>query len=475
MKKYILLAAIIFSATNIHAQRFTGDWYGKLDAGLQKLIIVFHITQNADGSYATVMDSPDQKASGLKADTTIVYGDSIKITSAKNHIVYNAQLTGDTLLLGTFTQGADFKLNLDHTKLEVKEKKRPQTPKPPFNYNVTDTVYFNADKSIQYGATITYPRSDKKFFPLLILITGSGQQDRDETLFGHKPFAVIADYLTKLGYAVMRVDDRGVGKTTGEVALATSADFAKDVLAGISFAKTLPYIHKKEIGLLGHSEGGLIAAMVAAQSKDVAFIVSLAGVGVKGAALFARQEVDLMTADGHISRNDARDFVDFSQKAIAIFDTQKDSATALKKAEAAFYEWKKTMPDSSVKALGLSMDSTADARLIESMYRRMQIPWTQFFIKSDASQYWRKVSVPVLAINGSKDLQVAAQENLQAIRKAVTSNGNKNVTTLELPGLNHLFQTCNTCTLDEYDQLEETCSPLALKTIGDWLLQHVKL
>jgi len=474
MKKYIFFAAIVVFSTTTNAQRFIGDWYGKLDIGMQKLPIVFHVTQNTDGSYATTMDSPDQKAYGLKADTTIIYNDSIKITSAKNHIVYHAQLVGDTLLQGTFSQEIDFKLNLNHTKLTAIEKKRPQTPKPPFSYNVQDTIYFNADKSIQYGATITYPKNGKKTFPLLILITGSGQQDRDETLSDHKPFAIIADYLTKLGYAVMRVDDRGVGQTTGDVVHATSADFANDVLAGIAFAKTLPYINKKEIGLLGHSEGGLIAPMVAAQSKDVAFIVSLAGVGVKGIDLVEKQQTDMMAAEG-IPQNDAQHLVGFSQKAITIFGTEKDSADAIKKTEVAFYEWKKTMPDSSLKTLKLNMDSAATIAFIRTMYNRTANPWTQFFIKSNAARYWSKVSVPVLAINGSKDIQVAAQENLQAIKKAATSNGNKKVTIIELPGLNHLFQTCNKCTLEEYDELEESFSPQALKTIGDWLLQNVQL
>ncbi|WP_291908953.1 alpha/beta hydrolase [Chitinophaga sp. CB10] len=459
--------------TALFAQQYKGSWYGTLDARFQQLVLAFHVQETAPGVFTATMDSPNQKAFGLKMDTAFVANDSLYIKFAAANITYAAALVNDTALHGYFRQGMRIPLNMTHKPIAVAPPKRPQTPKPPFDYNVLDTTYFNADKSIRFGATLTYPKAHRRY-PVILLITGSGQQDRDENLFDHKPFAIIADYLAKKGYAVLRVDDRGAGKSTGQFKDATSADFAKDVLAGVAFLKTLPMVDPKQIGLMGHSEGGCIAAMVASQSRDVAFVISLAGVGVNGKELMVQQGIDAGLAGGYLQPQD----VEMTRKGLQIIQdiitTVPNAEEGLAKVRAAMSAYEEEFPDSVRKRYYAIADSLQRDQQLESVVKRHYEPWLHFLVSADFRDYWKKVRVPVLALNGSKDLQVADGPNLKAIRQAVESNGNKRVTTVSLPGLNHLFQHCKTCLVNEYADLEESLAPELLEQIGTWLANNVK-
>lgn len=350
---------------------------------------------------------------------------------------------------------------------------RPQTPKPPFPYDEEKVVYYNKDKSIKYGATLTIPKLAKKV-PVVILITGSGQQDRDETLFDHKPFWVIADHLSRNGIAVLRVDDRGIGETTGEVFKATSADFAKDVLVGIDYLKTHPGLDVKHIGLIGHSEGGVIAPLVAVQSKDVAFIVSLAGVGIKGKELIIKQVSDGLTRAGF-----NKDYVDrmttlyTGMVNLGIQYVNDTTENQLKPAFAKFMEgWMKQQPETFLSQGGFTGPNANT--YINNLAEPFFSPWMRYLNNYDPASTLTKIKIPVLALDGGKDTQVSAKENLAGFDSLLTRAGNKHFKTMLMPGLNHLFQHAYTGAASEYGKIEETISPEVLDIITQWIQKETR-
>ena len=301
----------------------------------------------------------------------------------------------------------------------------------------------------------------------MLLITGSGPQDRNETLMGHRPFLVLADYLTRRGIAVLRVDDRGVGGSTGNVMRSTDDDFADDVLAGVAFLKGRKDIDGKRIGLIGHSEGGLVAPMAAARSPDVAFIVLMAGVGVPMERILETQGAMILKGLG-VSDNVIAVRQAVLPKALHILRTEKDDPIAEKKIRKLAKE-------------GEAMLTEADRKLLkplraqeEAQIKMMLTPWFRALVTYQPAAILKKVKCPVLAINGEKDLQVEPKENLGAIAAALKSGGNTRCTVRELPGLNHLFQTAKTGMPTEYGQIEETISPAAMKVIGDWLVRQTR-
>jgi len=301
-------------------------------------------------------------------------------------------------------------------------------------------------------------------FPAALLISGSGAQDRDETALGHKPFLVLADYLTHRGIAILRVDDRGVGGSTGDFAQATSEDFAGDVLAGVEYLKSQKEIDPQKIGLIGHSEGGIIAPMVAAQSPpDVAFIVMMAGTGLNGEQVLYLQGALLARANG--ASEETIDKLGVLQERIyAVLKQEKDDDAAAEKLREIFAD----------AQLQLSKEEK-EKMLFGSFVKVIKIiPWYRYLLTFDPRPTLMTVKCPVLAINGEKDLQVPPKENLYAIEEALKTGGNKDYTVKELPGLNHLFQTAETGAVSEYAEIEETISPTALKVIGDWIREETR-
>jgi alpha/beta superfamily hydrolase len=293
------------------------------------------------------------------------------------------------------------------------------------------------------------------------MITGSGPQNRNEELLGHKPFLIIADYLSRHGIAVLRYDDRGVASSQGNYAEATSADLATDAEAALIFLKSNPKINQNVIGFIGHSEGGLIAPIVAASNDSVGFIVSLAGPGVTGQQIIIRQSEDIGRLSG-ASEKDIKESTETNKKLYAILRKEKDNNKAEIKILSRYREIleKKKTPKEDIEKSVNHLKLTFGANTYT---------WFRFFIMTDPSTYWKKVICPVLALDGDKDLQVAANENLPAIEKALRSSGNNSIKTIDLPGLNHLFQHCKTGLPSEYGIIEETFSPEALKIIADWI------
>jgi uncharacterized protein len=340
---------------------------------------------------------------------------------------------------------------------------RPQTPKPPFPYQTREVTYDNEQDKSHLAGTLTVPKGEGPF-PAVLLITGSGTQDRDETLFGHKPFAILADMLTNRGFAVLRVDDPGAGGSTGDVKNATIEAHARDAEAGVAFLKTQKEIDAKRIGLIGHSEGGIIAAVVGATSKDVAFIVSLAGTGLSGAEINPLQVGAILRADGKIKPDGITAIVEAQRKLMKVIAKDGDDKALEAATKEAF--------DAAAKLATSDEERAAIQKGVAGSMEALKSAWFKSFVKLDPAAYWSKVKAPVLALNGDKDTQVPADENLAAIKSALARAGNKDVETQKLAGLNHLFQPATTGLMDEYARIETTIDPKALDALGAWLAKR---
>ena len=447
------------------------NWSGILNAGVQKIELRLHLVQNADKTYTSNWDVPVQKAKGIPSSKTEVSNNQISIEIKMIGASFTGTLnTSGDKIEGSWEQsGRSFPLSMTPLKEGLEETVivKPQTPKPPFGYTVKEFEYEGANTHLRYGCTLTYP-SDNKQYPLVILITGSGRQDRDETIFDHKPFAVIADYLTKKGFAVLRVDDRGAGKSNGDFSNSTTADFALDVEEHIAYAKTLPMVDANKIGLLGHSEGGLIAPMVAAQDKSVAFLVLMAGPGIAITELMALQNEMVLKSAG-ISQQAIDAYIPLYKQLMKTIIAIEKKDDAILKAKEITKEWFERTDKNLVK-LTTNISGEADIdKFATVMTETLSSNWWKYFAAYNPQPALQKVKCPVLAINGSSDIQVPGTVSLKGIEAALKKGGNKHFATKQFEGLNHLFQKCTKCTVAEYGELDTTIEPAVLETIGVWL------
>lgn len=466
MKTLSILLITILTSLLLKGQDITGQWNGALKVQGTQLRLVFNISKAKNGISST-MDSPDQRAKGIPTTSTSFENSILKIEVSNLQIEYKGTLSKDNIIVGVFKQGGQsFPLNLSKEAIEKEKLVRPQEPIKPYPYYSEDITFENKKAGILLAGTLTLPKKEG-VFPVVILISGSGPQNRDEELLGHKPFLVISDYLTKSGIAVLRFDDRGTALSKGDFKTATSADFATDVEAGIDYLKTRKEINKKKIGLIGHSEGGIIAPMVASKSKDVAFIILLAGTGIKGDELLLLQQKLIGKASGindeDLQRNEAlnRKAFDIVNKSNSLEELKANLTNYLKQSL-------KNNPNSG-KPEGMSDDD-----FIKLQVNQLVNPWMLYFIKYNPAPTLEMVKCPVLAFNGEKDLQVPSKENVEAIKKALIKGGNTKVTVKELPNLNHLFQECKTGSPGEYGTIEQTFSPTALEQILEWIRTQTK-
>jgi pimeloyl-ACP methyl ester carboxylesterase len=446
-----------------------GIWQGTLEAGGAKLRMVLKVTKKPDGTLAATLDSPDQGAAGIPLDSVTLTGAAVRFELKAAGGVYEGTINKEgTSIDGRWSQGpGSFPLVLSRVERAPTGPARPQTPKVPYPYDSEEVSYENKSAGVRLAGTLTLPRA-KGPHPAVLLISGSGQQDRDETVFGHKPFLVLADYLTRVGVAVLRVDDRGVGGSAAgpDLNKATSEDFAGDVVSGVEYLKSRKEIDPKKIGLVGHSEGGMIAPMVASRSADVAFIVLMAGPGMKAEEGFAAQVSALARANG--AGDEAVAWrLRLLREVFAVMKEERDDAAAVEKVHVRRAKLLAGLSADERKRLGLAEDE------MEAVVRVMFTPWFRFFTAYDPRATLRKVRIPVLAVAGERDLQVVpAKEHLAAVAEALKAGGNKDYTVKELPKLNHLFQTSETGSPAEYGRIEETISPAALELIGDWIIRH---
>jgi pimeloyl-ACP methyl ester carboxylesterase len=463
MKKILLSIPMAFIMIASFSQDVSGDWYSMLKIGATQLRLQMNLVKN-DTGYTGKLISVDQGNSFIPMAWVKLSESNLSFKTSAAGIEYSG-LVKDANINGTFKQnGREFPLSFGREKIEKTVYKRPQEPKPPFSYISEEVTFLNVRDSIYLAGTLTMPSSGQGF-PVVVLISGSGPQNRDEELLGHKPFLVLADHLTKNGIAVLRYDDRGVGKSKGNFGKATSADFATDVSAAVQYLKTRKEIDGKKIGLIGHSEGGMIAPMVAADTKDIGFIVLLAGTGVPGKDIIILQQQLIAKAEGVVSEKDLAETAAFTEEIAKIVTSGKDEKTvSIEFIDFLKSTWQK-LPDSSKKIYG-----TEAVFLMQSA--QMNTPWMRFFMAYDPATVLEKIRIPVLALNGSKDLQVWPAQNLPAIEKALKKAGNKKYTVKELPGLNHLFQECITGAPSEYEKIEMTIAPGVLDEINRWIKER---
>ena len=466
MKRLLLVVVIFLISLGSFAQDITGQWNGVLKVTGVQLRLVFNIKKTETG-YSATMDSPDQGAFGIPVTSASFENNKLKIAITNANIIYEGTLGDDKIIIGVFNQGGQsFPMNLSREEIAKAVANRPQEPKKPFPYRSEDVIFENKQAEILLAGTLTMPEQAGTY-PAVVLISGSGAQNRDEELMGHKPFLVLSDYLTKNGIAVLRFDDRGTAASTGNFGSATSVDFATDVASAVQYLQSRPEIDKSKIGLIGHSEGGIIAPMVAANSDDIDFIVLLAGTGIPGDELLLAQQELIGKASG-MSSNQLAENELISKKAFEII--RKDQGDEEMKGEIRNYMtqvFRSMNPENIPNGL-------IEEDFVKAQVAQMTSPWMDYFIKYDPAPTLEKVRCPVLAINGEKDLQVPPKENLDAIKAALAKGGNTDVTTLELPGLNHLFQEADTGLPAEYSEIEQTFSPKAMKVVLEWIKERVR-
>lgn len=456
----ILFILIYFASISISQAetQLSGHWEGTIDVPNQPLNIKIDLTKE-DGSWRGTIDIPAQGAIGLSlTDFQIdVTGEipivKFSIQGVPGNPTFDGQIQ-EKGIKGKFTQ-AGFTFDFHLSREKVASPSRPQEPKPPFPYRIEEVEYKNG--TVNLAGTLTLP-PDEGPFPAALLITGSGLQDRDETVFGHKPFWVIADYLTRAGIAVLRVDDPGIGKSTQHPKPPTTADFATDVDAGVAFLKKDKRI--ASIGLIGHSEGGAIASIVASRNDDVTFAVLMAAPGVVGSELLRKQNERIFDAMGFEEER--------KQSLITLLDSLFTILTS-DKSDAEVHPQVSIIVRKQFEVNGMQADKVDD-RMVQASVQQALNPWMRYFLTFNPQPYLRKIKIPVLALNGELDVQVDADQNITAIAHALEQAGNQNVTIHRIPDLNHLFQHAKTGLVNEYAAIEETISPEVLKLIKDWIL-----
>jgi fermentation-respiration switch protein FrsA (DUF1100 family) len=437
-----------------------GIWLGALDVGAIKLRLAFHVERKPDGTLTSTVDSIDQKAMGIPVARTTLEGDTLRLELPTLAARFEGKLAGDKLV-GTWTQARAMPLSLSRVD-KIEPLRRPQTPSRPFPYTEEEVAISVAaapldparkSERITLAGTLTLPPGNGPF-PAVVFITGSGPQDRDETILEHRPFLVLADALTRRGIATLRVDDRGVGKSGGKPQGCTTLDFVEDVRAELDWLAERPEINRAGIGVLGHSEGGLIAPIIATKSDRARFVVMLAGTGMTGEQIMYAQNALIERAEGASEEQIKRDRID-SQRLYETLRAAKSDADV----EAALRTF--VAADPKHKA-----EREAAAPTIRS-------PWLRTFLTLDPIPYLEKVRVPVLALSGERDLQVP-KENLPLIEAALRRAKNADITARVLPGLNHLFQHAKSGSPSEYSTIEETFAPEAIKLVCDWIADRAR-
>lgn len=468
MKKglYLIIVLLLLSNTLL-AQEPIGTWYGSLDVQGTQLALVFHVKKNGN-EYATTMDSPQQGAMGMPASKTSYANKTLTIEAAAIGMKYTGTYVPDSNKInGNFEQGT-FRTALilsatPEKSLAAKIQPRPQDPKD-FPYKQEEVTFTNEVAGNTLAGTLTLPANGNPS-KVVILITGSGPQNRNAELipFNHRPFLVLSDHLTRHGIAVLRYDDRGVGKSTGTFANATSADFADDVEAAVKYISSRTDLKNAAIGLIGHSEGGMIAPIVASRNPKVKYIVLMAGPGIPIDQLYAQQIADAMKLSGIPADEVAQEMV----TNVKVFTAMKE-ARELPIQQASLQVELALRKELDLRPLE-KLDRTVKESIIQRTLANYKTPWFRYFITFDPSVYLTKVKCPVLALNGTLDFQVASTPNLAGIKAGLEKAGNKRFEIVPIQGLNHLFQKANTGAITEYGDIEETMNPAALEKISTWI------
>ena len=443
-----VLLLIAGTAPTADAQTVAGDWQGTLRAGAASLRIEVHIAAEPGGQFKGTLDSLDQGARGIPLSAIALNDRRLTFTVPAVAGSFTGTLSDDgNTIEGSWSQGASLPLVLTRG-MPAAPPRRPQTPPKPYPYRDEEVTFANPGAGISLAGTLTIPAGAGPF-PAVMLITGSGAQDRNESIVDHQPFLVLADHLTRKGIVVLRADDRGVGKSSGNFAAATTADFATDVEEGLAFLRSRREVDQQRVGLIGHSEGGAIAPIVAVRNTAVRFIVLMAGPGVPGDEIILEQTRLISLASGMAPELAERG------------TTQQRSVLDIIKREHDPGALDHELRD---RFTGLGLPPAQ----VDLQVKALTTPWYRYFVSYDPAPALTALACPVLALNGEKDLQVPPAQNLPAIRRALASN--KAAQVEELPGLNHLFQSAKTGLPAEYVTIEETIAPAVLDKISTWVL-----
>ena len=434
-----------------------GTWQGAIEANGMRYRLQLHISHDAQGHLVATMDSIDQGINGFHASQATESDSQIHLELPTVRSTYDGTVNSvRNSMTGTWRQNGEPTELTFHRSDQILELRRPQNPKKPYPYEEEELTFTNAKAGTTLAATLTVPRGAGPF-PAAILLAGSGPLDRDEADGGHKPFFVLADHLTRKGIAVLRYDKRGIGKSTGSYDDATTADFASDAEAAFAFLQTRKGINPRKIGIIGHSEGGIIASMISSRSANVNWIAVLAGPATKGEETLLIQS-DLITRAAGMNNEQVAKSLDFDRQSYNLVRNEKNR-DELEKDLANLVQ---------VSGIGPAMPPA----FVQRQIHWTSSPWFRYFLDYDPIPALQQTKCPVLALSGERDLQVPPKENLPLIQKALEDGGNKDFKVIELPGLNHEFQHCYMGLPAESRAIEETFAPDAMKTLSDWILQH---
>jgi pimeloyl-ACP methyl ester carboxylesterase len=451
----VAISVVVVCACGHRDESISGIWQGTLKFPGLELRIAFRLSIAPDGTLRANMLRPDENEIEIPASAAVFEYPDLQLEFASVNGSFEGKVK-EGVIEGQWKQGRRVQPLILKQVSEIAKPARPQTPAPPYPYNQQEVTFAGGGVNVKLAGTITLPRENHPC-PTAILIPGAGAHDRDYTILGHRPFLVISDYLTRRGIAVLRYDERGVGASEGDRSQATSEDYAQDVMAGIDFLRTRKEIDPRLIGLIGHSEGGTIASLAAAKLPDVAYIIMMGSPGLPGEEYNYQYEESMSRALGLSEEAIAAKRV-FQERVLDIVLHEEDYSTAEKEIAKIYEEFDPQMPE------GRKMIAV----------KRLLSPWFRFSITHDPGATLMTIRCPVLAIIGEKDVHVPPEGNIEALRRALETGGNKDYRVEELPGLNHFLQTAETGSPVEYGKIKETISPVVLELIGNWILEHTR-
>lgn len=455
---FLLLFTFICFGQAKQNNKAIGHWKGLLVQETERVGIILKVSLSDEGDFYTTIYAPKKDAINMPVPNYIT-DDSLMI-QVNDVGLFKGRFASPKTIIGTWYQEG-LKYDLTFNKLSNADTAQiSQTPEKPYPYLEEEVTFVNPEAGITLSGTLTTPETGDKF-PAVILVSGMGDQDRDLTTYNHKPFLVVSDYLTRNGFAVLRFDDRNLGIPENEKEGATLEELSTDVLAAIDFLKTNPRIDSAKIGLVGHGDGGTIASFAANKAGTSAFVVLWGAPGTTGDKALIRQ-VDLLSKLSGYDKGYVDRYSNFQKTIFDILLHEPSPSRTVERLRLAFSDstYAKMKPE--------------DRATVNQNVQRVNNTWFKFYLKYDPTLGYKKLQCPVLVITGDKDLEFPADPNLGLIQKALEEGNNKNVKIVEMKGLNHLLQTTDFGSPDEYMEIMETISPKALKLIGSWIKSQVK-